>query len=66
MTQVVEDAEEWIRGLRPDKIKPMAKAMGKVIAATTYTGDPHPSVFAAWYDSVRTAMAMWDVPPGPS
>ena len=66
MTRIVEDAEEWIRGLRPDKIKPMAKAMGKVIAATSYAGDPHPSVFAAWCDSVRTAMAMWDVPPGPS
>ena len=47
MTQVVEDAEEWIRGLRPDKIKPMAKAMGKVIAATTYAGDPYLFVFSA-------------------
>ena len=33
-------AEQWIRGLRGDKLKPMAKAMGRVVAASIYHGEP--------------------------
>ena len=40
MQQIVHDAEEWVKGLCLEKIKPMAKAMEKVIAASSYAGDP--------------------------
>ena len=66
MQQSVKEAEDWVRRLSTNKLKPMAKAMGRVISATSYGGDPQPMVFAAWCDSVRTAVAMWDLPPGPS
>ena len=64
--EVVERAEKWVRDLRADKIKPMAKAMGKVVAASSYAGEPQPITFAAWCDSLRALMAMYDIPPGSS
>ena len=62
----MEKAEKWVRDLRADKIKPMAKAMGRVVAASTYAGEPHPIAFAAWCDSIRSLMAMYDIPQGSS
>ena len=61
-----DPASQWIKGLCGAKLKPMAKAMGKVVAATEYAGEPHPTTFAAWCDSVRSLMPMYDIPPGPS
>ena len=55
-------AEAWVRELKGDKLKPMAKAMGRVVAASNYGGEPHPTVFAAWYNSIRSLMPMYDVP----
>ena len=59
-------AEEWIRELKGDRLKPMAKAMGRVVAASNYGGEPHPIAFAAWYDSIQSLMPMYDIPTGPS
>ena len=42
-----DPASQWIKGLCGAKLKPMAKAMGKVVAATEYAGEPHPTTFAA-------------------
>ena len=59
-------AEEWVRELKGDRLKPMAKAMGRVVAASNYGGEPHPIAFAAWCDSIRSLMPMYDIPTGPS
>ena len=63
---VNDKAEQWIRGLRGDKLKPMAKAMGRVVAASTYNGEPNPTAFTAWKESIYSILPMYDVPPGPS
>ena len=67
-TQQTDDelADQWVRDLNGAILKPMAKSLGRVVAATNYGGEPHPTVFAAWCDSVKSIMPMYDVPPGPS
>ena len=52
-----DPASQWIKGLCGAKLKPMAKAMGKVVAATEYAGEPYPTTFAVWCDSVRLVNA---------
>ena len=59
-------AEEWVRELKGDRLKPMAKAMGRVVAASNYGGEPYPIAFAAWCDSIWSLMPIYDIPSGPS
>ena len=40
-------AEEWVRELKGDRLKPMAKAMGRVVAASNYGGELYLIAFAA-------------------
>ena len=66
IAKVTATADSWIHGLDGDKLKPMAKAMGRVVAATNYEGESNPIMFAAWCDSIQSLMPMYDIPPGPS
>ena len=56
----------WIHRLDGDKLKSMAKAMGRVVAATNYEGEPNPIMFAAWCNSIRSLIPMYNILPGPS
>ena len=49
-------ADRWINGLNGDKLRPVAKALGKVISATTYSGESSPTFFAAWKESIYSML----------
>ena len=57
-------ADSWIHGLDGNKLKPMAKAIGRVVAATNYEGEANLILFAAWCDSIRSLMPIYDIPLG--
>ena len=59
-------AEQWIQRLRGDRLKPMTKAIRRVVAATTYNGEPSPIAFTAWKESIYSFLPIYDVSPGPS
>ena len=58
--------ETWKRDMASEQLKKMAKAVGKVVAATDYLGDPNPTLFSAWRDSIESLMQVYDIPKGPA
>ena len=59
-------ADRWINGLHGDKLRPVAKALRRVIAATTYSGESSSTFFTAWKESIYSTTPLFDIPPGPT
>ena len=62
----VQAEEEWAEGLDMSSLQRLAKGTGRILSGRDYAGDPNPTLFAAWCNSIRTLVKVYNVTPGPS
>ena len=60
------DEAQWRSELDTPALHRMAKAVGKVIGGQEYHGDPNPTMFSAWCDSIRSLILVYGIAPGPA
>ena len=58
--------EDWADGLDMSSLQRLAKGTGRVLSGREYSGDPNPTLFSAWCNSIRTLVKVYNVTPGPS